>query len=62
MLENVNAWKWERPSHRWLNCNVDAAFFVSDVSCGLVVMAQTHWKVVMMSIIEGKATILLEAI
>jgi hypothetical protein len=51
--EKISALKGERPSYRWLNCNVDAAFFVSDVSCGLVVMAQTHWK---------EATILLEAI
>jgi len=63
---------WEKPSEMWLKCNVDAVFHnrnhlkyfaccVRD-SHGQFIRAQTKWQQANMSVLEGEAIALLDAI
>jgi hypothetical protein len=63
---------WEKPRETWLKCNVDAVFHdrqhitsfaccVRD-SCGQFIQAQTKWQRANMTVLEGEAVALLDAI
>ena len=63
---------WEKPNESWLKCNVDAAFhdrnhITSFVCCvrdsrGQFIRAQTKWQRANMTVLEGEAVALLEAL
>jgi len=63
---------WEKPSETWLKCNVDAAFHdrnhITSFGCcvrdsrGQLIRAQTKWQRENMTVLEGEAVALLEAI
>ena len=63
---------WEKPCETWLKCNVDVAFHVSNHltsfaccvrdSCGQFIRAHTKWQRSNMTVLEGEAVALLDAI
>jgi len=63
---------WENPDETWLKCNVDTAFhernhITTFVSCirnsrGQFIRAQTKWQQTNMTVLEGEAVALLEAL
>jgi hypothetical protein len=63
---------WEKPSETWLKCNVDAAFhernhIITFACCvrdshGQFIRAQTKWQRANMTVLEGEAVALLEAL
>jgi len=63
---------WEKPSKTWLKYNVDAAFHdrnhLTSFACYVrdsrrqLIRAQTKWKRANMTILEGEAVALLNAI
>jgi ribonuclease HI len=63
---------WEKPSETWLKCNVDVAFHernhITTFACcvrdsrGQFIRAQTKWQRANMTVLEGKAVALLEAL
>lgn len=63
---------WEKPRETWLKCNVDAAFhdcqhITSFMYCvrdsrGQFIRAQTKWQRANMTVLEGEAIALLDAI
>jgi len=67
-----NSSVWEKPSETWLKCNVDAAFHdrnhLTSFACcfrdsrGHFIRAQTKWQRTNMTVLEGKAVALLDAI
>jgi len=63
---------WEKPRETWLKCNVDAAFHVDNhltsFACCVrdsheqFIRAQTKWQQANMTVLEGGAIALLDAI
>jgi len=63
---------WEKPRETWLKCNVDAAFHdcnhITSFACsvrnsrGQFIQAQTKWQRANMTVLEGEAIALLDAI
>ncbi|XP_024636624.1 uncharacterized protein [Medicago truncatula] len=63
---------WEKPSEMWLKCNVDVALHdlnhITSFACCVrdsheqFVRAQTKWKRANMTVLEGEAVALLEAL
>lgn len=64
--------RWERPSFRWLKCNVDTAFHRADGTAATVccvhdtestfVLAQTTWKHAQWTVLQDEALVFMEAI
>ena len=67
-----NSSVWEKPRETWLKCNVDAAFHdrnhITSFACcvrdsrGQFIRAQTKWQRANMTVLEGEAVALLEAL
>ena len=67
-----NSSVWKKPRETWLKCNVDAAFHdrnhITSFACcvrdsrGQFIRAQTKWQRANMTILEGEAVALLNAI
>jgi len=63
---------WKKPSESWLKCNVDAVFHdrnhITSFACcvrdfrGQLIRAQTKWQRENMTVLEGEAVALLEAL
>ena len=62
---------WEKPNESWLKCNVDAALHCNHItsfaccvrdSRGQFIRAQTKWQWANMTVLEGEAIALLEAL
>jgi len=63
---------WEKPSETWLKCNVDAAFHdrdhITSFACCVrnsheqFIRAQTKWQWTNITVLEGEAVVLLEAL
>ena len=63
---------WEKPSETWLKCNVDVVFHdcnhLTSFACcvrdsrGQFIRAQAKWKWANMTVLEGEAVALLDAI
>ncbi|KEH21013.1 hypothetical protein MTR_8g096720 [Medicago truncatula] len=58
---------WEKPSETWLKCNVDAAFHernhITTFACSRqFIRAQTKWQRANITVLEGEAVAVLEAL
>ena len=63
---------WEKPSETWLKCNMDVAFHdrnhITSFACcvrdsrGKFIRAQRKWQQANMTVLEGEAVALLEAL